>query len=87
MTLTGPFTVADDKATDETCPASPTSLAPAASITCTATYTVTQADIDAGSVTNVASASGSFTFAGDQSPTVITSPTDTLTIGRPGPRP
>ena len=32
-------------------------------------------------MTNVASASGSFTFAGDQSPTVITSPTDTLTIG------
>ena len=45
---------------------------------------MTQADIDAGSVTNVASASGSFTFAGDQSPTVITSPTDTLTIAAAG---
>ena len=36
------------KATDEACPATPTSLAPDASITCTASYTVTQAELDAG---------------------------------------
>ena len=74
VTLTGPFTVTDDRSTDETCPATAT-LAPGASITCTATYTITQADLDAGSVTNIASAHG--TFGGNP----VTSPTDTETVG------
>src|SRR6185369_15176641 len=73
VTLSGPFTVTDNKAADESCPAT-ASLAPGASITCTATYTVTQADLDAGSVTNVASAHAFF----HASP--VTSATDTLTI-------
>ncbi|MBM3500844.1 MAG: hypothetical protein FJX74_19470, partial [Armatimonadetes bacterium] len=59
VNLNGPFSVSDDRAADETCPATAT-LAPGDSITCAATYTITQADLDAGSVTNTASASGVF---------------------------
>lgn len=41
---------------DPTCPAGP--LAPGSAVTCAATYTVTQDDIDAGGVANIARAAG-----------------------------
>jgi uncharacterized repeat protein (TIGR01451 family) len=41
-----------------TCPADALSMAPSAQVTCTATYVLTQADIDAGQVTNDATATG-----------------------------
>jgi len=50
VTLSGPFTVSDDK-TAVACP-STASLAPNTSINCTATYSVTQTDVDNGYVTN-----------------------------------
>jgi hypothetical protein len=53
VTLSSPFTVTDDKVA-VTCPATPTTLAQGESITCTATYTVVQADVDAGEVVNTA---------------------------------
>ncbi|MFF7458181.1 DUF6923 family protein [Kitasatospora sp. NPDC008115] len=70
VTNTGNVTLKDVKVTEGaftgsgtlspvTCPtAEAASLAPGASMTCTATYTVTQADIDAGSVKNAATATG-----------------------------
>ena len=57
ITIVDPITVNDDKIASVTCPALPTDgLAPMAQITCTATYNVTQTDIDAGEVTNIATA-------------------------------
>ena len=58
VTISGPITVSDDKIASVTCPAG--DLAPGAVITCTASYTVTQADLNNGSVTNIATAAGTF---------------------------
>ncbi|MBS3956042.1 MAG: DUF11 domain-containing protein, partial [Clostridiales bacterium] len=62
VTLMGPFTVTDDKAATSRAdvPGDPDVLAPGAQITFTAAYTITQADVDAGSVTNVAQGFGVF---------------------------
>jgi hypothetical protein len=46
--LSGPFTVQDNKSTNEWCPAT-ASLAPGASITCTATYKITSNDVGSSS--------------------------------------
>ena len=54
-TLTG-VGVSDDLVPTVTCPSA--TLAPGASEACTGSYTVTQGDVDAGSVTDVATASG-----------------------------
>ena len=71
VTLTGAITVADDRIASVACPSLPMAgLAPDETLTCTATYVVTQADIDAGDVINVASATNGDT----------TSPTDTVTV-------
>jgi uncharacterized repeat protein (TIGR01451 family) len=82
VTLGGPFTVADNKAT-VTCPAT-AALSPGASITCTATYTITQADLDAGAVTNIATASGGGVTSAPDTATVTADQDPKFTITKAG---
>lgn len=70
LLLSGPVTVSDDKTTVD-CPAvttvgnADTNLDPGEQLTCTAEYTVTDSDMEAGFVTNIATA----TADGEDSPT------------------
>ncbi len=76
VTITNPVTINDDKTT-VSCPALPSGgLAPQSTLACTATYSVVQADIDAGSVVNTASAATTF----GPGNTAVTSPTDNATV-------
>ncbi len=70
-TLLGPITVSDDKVA-VTCP--PGDLLAGATLTCTATYVMTQADVDAGLVTNIAT--GTAANGGDP----VSSNPDTETV-------
>jgi len=82
VTITSAVTVSDDRIASVSCPALPVGgLLPAASLTCTASYVVTQADLDAGDVTNIASASdGTLTSAPDSAVvTAVQSPSLVMT--------
>ena len=84
--LAGPVTIADDKSTDESCPNVNTVgnldayLDPTEQITCTASYTITQADINSGSVTNVATASADGTTSNQDTETVTAVQRPALTL-------
>lgn len=69
-TLTGHFSVDDDKVTVTCTQPADGALSPNEEMTCGASYTITQADLDSGSVTNIASATNG----------TITSPTDSETV-------
>ncbi|MEK0265943.1 hypothetical protein QT383_06485 [Stenotrophomonas rhizophila] len=88
ITLTDPVTITDDRIPSVNCPALPAGgLAPGTSVTCTGTYTVTQADLDAGNVTNIAtaqsgvvsSAPSTVTITGSQQPALGLDKTTTTT--------
>ncbi len=72
-TLVSPFTISDDKVTPSCSPAS--SLAPGATITCSVDHTITQADLDAGSITNTVFATGT-----DADGDTVRTNTDTATV-------
>jgi uncharacterized repeat protein (TIGR01451 family) len=77
VTLNTPYSVTDNKAPVVNCPGSG-DLAPGATITCTGTYAVTQQDLNAGSVTNIATAEAYFVAkpitSNEASATVLTTP-------------
>ncbi|MGL4405637.1 MAG: DUF7507 domain-containing protein, partial [Notoacmeibacter sp.] len=73
--------VSDNKIPSVTCPALPVRLNPGDTKTCTGSYTVTQADVDAGTITNIATANGT-PQAGTIGPL-----TDTVTITGPAAAP
>lgn len=59
VNLTRPFNVFDNKTT-VTCPSAPTNLTSGANISCTASYVVTQDDLNNGSIINIANATAYF---------------------------
>ena len=73
VTLSGTLEVDDDKIESEdiTCPVVPAGgLAPGSNLTCTGSYTTVQADVDAGRVTNRATASLDGVISGEDGVTV-----------------
>jgi uncharacterized repeat protein (TIGR01451 family) len=74
LTLDEPVTVSDDKAAATCTPSGDGVLDPGETVTCTATYTITQADLDAGSVTNTASATADGVTSNEDSATVRAQP-------------
>ena len=74
VTLNGPFSVTDDVLPSVNCSGVTSPLAPGSSTTCTAGYSITNANINAGFVTNYAIASSSQAISNLASATVITKP-------------
>jgi len=81
VTLNGGLEVSDDKIDTVTCPALPASgFAPDTEVSCTASYIVTQDDIDAGVITNIASAAIGSTRSPSDSVTVTATQSAALSL-------
>lgn len=70
VTLQAPFSITDDKATVNCTQPGDNLLSPNEEMSCTATYNIVQADLDAGSVTNNASASNGTVTSANATTTV-----------------
>ena len=79
-TLKGPFSISDPTVTGITCPSTPTSLTPGAALTCTASYSITQADMDKGQVSNTATASGGGVTSNEDTNIITTQKLPSLTL-------
>ncbi|TQD44398.1 DUF7507 domain-containing protein, partial [Marilutibacter aestuarii] len=88
VTITDPITVDDDRIlapNSVDCPALPAGgLEPGDSITCTASHVVTQADLDAGSVVNVATATDGTTVSPPDTVTVDGTQTSSIVLDKTG---
>jgi len=79
VTLYAPFSVSDNHFGTPLACGSATSLAPGGVLTCSRTYTVTLADINAGSTTNIAVATAQDASSGGN---LVTSNSDSVTVYR-----
>ena len=81
--LYAPYSVTDDLLT-VTCPDSPANLATGESVVCTASTTIDQDDLDAGSITNTATATA---IGDDQQPVLSNEDSETVTVVHAQPTP
>jgi len=82
VSLAGPFTITDDLIGTIGPLSGP--LSPGGTIVTTGSYTITQADLDAGSVTNTASVSDGTVTSGDAIATATASQTPSWTLSKVG---
>jgi uncharacterized repeat protein (TIGR01451 family) len=83
--LAGPFSVTDDKTSVSCEQPDDGTLSPGETMNCSASYSITQADLDAGSVTNTASASGEGVTSPEATATVTSSiPNPNLSLNKEG---
>jgi uncharacterized repeat protein (TIGR01451 family) len=77
VTLRAPYAINDNQSSDESCPSTPATLAPGASVICTSTSIIKQSDVNAGTLINSATATALFGF------TTVTSNVATFTVWTP----
>lgn len=79
--LTAPFTVTDNKATVN-CGGAPATLPPGQSFVCSGTYIITQADLDAGTLTNSSTASATGAPSSTVSTTILAAQNPSLNLAK-----